>query len=64
MPRIADWLYPHLQVDQLVNPGESKADLRIEKERRRKANKKKKANKKYAKGEASAVPQEDGDGVA
>ncbi|GHJ84334.1 hypothetical protein NliqN6_0736 [Naganishia liquefaciens] len=37
------------KLDQLVNPGESKADLRIEKERRRKANKQKKAKKKYAK---------------
>jgi hypothetical protein len=51
-------------VDQLVNPGESKADLRIEKERRRKANKNKKAKKKYAKDAGSAVTQEDTDGAA
>jgi hypothetical protein len=50
-------------VDQLVNPGESKADLRIEKERRRKANKNKKAKKKY-KVEGSAIPQEDEHGAA
>lgn len=42
------------QLDQLVSPGESKADLRIEKERRRKANKQKKAKRKYAK--SSEVP--------
>lgn len=43
------------QLDQLVNPGESKADLRIEKERKRKANKQKKAKKKYAKAESSSL---------
>jgi hypothetical protein len=51
-------------VDQLVNPGESKADLRIEKERRRKSNKSKKAKKKYAKNAGAAGPQEDADGAA
>lgn len=32
-----------------MNPGESKTDLRTEKERRRKANKQKKAKRKYGK---------------
>jgi hypothetical protein len=39
-----------IQLDQLRNPGESKTDLRAEKERRRKANKQKKAKRKYGKG--------------
>jgi hypothetical protein len=41
-----------------MNPGESKTDLRAEKERRRKANRQKKAKKKYAKAPADLVNSE------
>lgn len=43
------------KVDQFLNPGESKHDLRWEKERLRKSNRKKKAKRKYAK-----EPEEEG----
>ncbi|KAJ9112342.1 hypothetical protein QFC19_000762 [Naganishia cerealis] len=46
---------PGRRIDQLLNPGESKSDLRIEKAQRRKANKQKKAKKKYAKGSVQDV---------
>lgn len=50
------------KVDQYLNPGESKHDLRWEKERLRKSNRKKKAKKKYAKDKQE--DSNDRDGVA
>ncbi|KAJ9122041.1 hypothetical protein QFC24_004268 [Naganishia onofrii] len=47
-----------VQLDQQLNPGENKADLRIVKAQMRKANKKKKAKRKYAKGSTTGEEQE------